>query len=266
MEIFDYPFMKAAILMGVLLGALFSLMGVFVVTRGMAFFSDFVSHAAILGVALSVLAGVEPSVFLIIFSLFMAFSATSLWSRFALSRDTVLGVLYGATVSFGIILMSVKGLGQRNLAQFLFGDILLVRPLDVWLSACLLLMFSLFLSTNLRKIVKSAFLPEISRAEGVNVKGYDYALVGLTAVTVALSIKIVGVMLANAMVVIPAASAKALSRNFRQFLFFAPLMGVASFLFGLMASFYLNLPSGPSVAASSFLFFLLALSFGALRR
>jgi len=258
--------MRAALLMGLIVGTLFSLMGIFVVTRGMAFFSDFIAHSAILGMALAVTLEAEPVVFLIIYSAAVSFLASAIWSRFSLSRDVVLGVLYGGTVATGIILISVRHIGQSRIFGFLFGDILLVRPLDIWLSLCLLAAFGLFLVFNMRKLVKSSLLPEISIAEGVRVKFYDYALIAVMAVTIALSIKLIGVMLANAMVVIPAAAAKAVSRNFRQFICIAPALGIASFFTGISLSFYLDIPSGPSVVASAFLFFLAALPFGALRR
>lgn len=247
--------------MGLVLGSLFSLIGIFIVTRGMAFFSDFIAHSAILGGALALMAGVEPSVFLIPYSLIIAFSVSSVWNSFSLSRDTVLGVFYGATVAAGVILISIKGLGQQGLIRLLFGDILLVRHLDIALSAALLIAFALFLRFNLRGLLKSVFLPEISRAEGLRVKRYDGALVFMTALTIALGVKLTGVILANAMVVMPAASAKLLSRSFRQFLLIAPLMGMASFTGGIAASFYWNIPSGPAVIGAAFAFFLLSLAF-----
>lgn len=255
----DYPFMRAALLMGLMLGVLFSLMGVFVVSRGMAFFSDFIAHSAILGGALALLLHADPSLFLIPYSLVTALAVSAAWGRLPLSRDTVLGVFYGATVSLGIILISAFGLGRQRLMQLLFGDILLIRASDIWLTLGLLLAFAAFLKANLRGLIKSSFLPEISRAEGLRVRLYDYSLMGLTAVTIALSIKVIGVILANAMVVIPAASAKAVSRSFRQFIVLAPLIGVASFAGGTVLSYYLNLPSGPSVIAFAFGFFLFTL-------
>lgn len=265
LEFFDYPFMRAALFTGLVLGVLFSLMGIFVVTKGMSFFSDFVAHSAILGGALAIMARVEPSLFLIPYSLAVAFTVSLIWNYFPLSRDTVLGVFYGGTVAAGIILITTRGLGQQNLIQFLFGDILLIRPLDIWLSAGLLLAFSAFLKLRLRHLLKSSFLPEISAAEGVRVRLYDYALIAFIAVTIALSIKLVGVVLANSMVVIPAAAAKTVSRSFRQFMLLAPVAGVSAFGLGIVLSFYLNLPSGPAVIASAFAFFLAALAVRAAR-
>ncbi len=259
-EFLEYPFMRQALLMGLILGVLLSLMGLFVVTRGMSFFSDFIAHAAILGGALAIISGVEPTVFLIVFSLLVAFAASAVWNSFPLSRDTVLGVFFGTTVALGIILIAVKGLGQQSLVQFLLGDILLIRPVDIWLSAALLAVFLVFFALNRRKLVKSSFIPEISQAEGLRVKLYDYSLIALIAVTIALSIKLIGVILANAMVVIPAASAKVVSRSFRQFMITAPLIGVASFAGGIIMSYYLDIPSGPSVIAAASVCFVLALA------
>lgn len=259
MELFDYPFMTSALLVGLVLGALFSLIGIFIVTRGMAFFSDFIAHSAILGGALALLLDAEPTTFLMLYSLLIAFAISAVWNRFPLSRDTVLGVFYGGTVAGGIALITAKGIGRQSLIQLLFGDILLIRPADMALSAGLLLIFGAFLALNMKNLIKSTLLPEISMAEGVRVRRYDYALIALTAVTIALSIKLIGVLLANAMVVIPAATAKALSRNLKQFLIIAPVMGIVSFTAGIILSFYLNLPSGPSVILVAFGIFIATL-------
>ena len=263
LEILDYPFMQSALVMGVVLGVLFSMMGVFVVTRGMAFFGDFLSHSAILGGALALMAGIETSAFLLVYCLLMAFAALSVWQRVSLSRDTVLGVFYGGTVSAGILLITMRGTGQQSLMEFLLGDILLITGSDIWLAAGLLLVFGAFTAFNMRRLVKVTFMPEVAEAEGIRVRTYEAALIGLMALSIALGIKVVGVLLANAMVVIPAAAAKSVSRNFRTFIIAAPLFGVLSFSAGLALSFYFNLPSGPSIVATAFALFVLTLPFRA---
>lgn len=261
MEMLDYPFMNAALLMGLMLGILFSAMGVFAITRGMAFFGDFLSHSALLGGALALMAGIEPSAFLLFYCLIIAFIALSVWQRLQLSRDTVLGVFYGGTVSLGILLITMRGAGQQSLMQFMLGDILLIGPRDLWMAAALLLIFGVFCALNMRRLIKVSFMPEVAEAEGLRVRAYEAALIGLMALSIALGIKVVGVLLANAMVVIPAASAKSISRNFRTFMIAAPLFGMASFTAGLAISFYFNLPSGPSIVATAFAFFILSLPF-----
>lgn len=263
MQMLEYPFMRDALAMGVVLGVLFSLMGVFVVTRGMSFFGDFLSHSAILGGAIAVLLGAEPTLFLIVFCLATAFIVAAVWQRMPLTRDVVLGVFYGGTVSAGILLISIKGIGQQSLMQFLMGDILLITPLDIWLSAALLVAFVVFAGMNLRKLLKVSFLPEVAEAEGLRVRLYEAVFIGLMAITIGLSIKVVGVLLANAMVVIPAAAAKSVSRNFKGFILVAPVFGVLSFILGLVFSFYFNLPSGPSVIAAAFVLFVLTLPYKA---
>lgn len=261
MEMLDYPFMLMALMMGLIMGVLFSLMGVFAVTRGMAFFGDFLSHSALLGGALALMLGVEPSAFLLVYCLVLAFAALAVWQRVELSRDTVLGVFYGGTVSLGIILMTTRGAGQQGLMQFMLGDILLIGSHDIWLAGALLFCFVAFMGMRMRRLIKVSFMPEVAQAEGLNVRAYEAALIGLLALGIALGIKVVGVLLANAMIVIPAASAKSVSRNFRTFIIAAPLFGVASFIGGLTLSFYMNLPSGPSIAATAFALFIATLPF-----
>ena len=118
---------------------------------------------------------------------------------------------------------------------------------------------------NMRRLLKASFLPEIAMAEGVPVRTYDYVLIGFLALAIALSIKLIGVILANAMVVIPAASAKVLARSFRQFIVIAPIIGIISFGTGILASYYLNIPSGPSVIGTAFVLFVASLAIGRLR-
>jgi zinc/manganese transport system permease protein len=258
-EIFTYPFMRETLAMGVLLGLLFSLMGVFVVTRGMAFFSDFVAHSAILGGALAGVAGIESTWFLVPFSLAVAFAVAAVWQAMPLSRDSVLGVFYGGAVGLGVVIISARGLSPQSVTQLLFGDILLISRADIWLALALAVGFGSFVGLRLRQLVKVTFIPEIAEAEGLSLRAYDRALIALMAVTIALSIKLVGVLLANAMVVIPAATAKMLSRSFGQFLVLAPVIGVASFTLGIALAFHLDLPTGPSVVVTAFAIFLAAL-------
>lgn len=263
MDILDYSFMRMALLMGLVLGVLFSIMGVFVVTRGMAFFGDFLSHSALLGGALALIAGIQSTAFMLAYCLIMAFAALFVWQRMELSRDTVLGVFYGGTVSLGILLMTSQGMGQQSLIEFMLGDILLIGASDIWIAAGLLAIFIIFCSMNMRRLIKVTFMPEVAQAEGVRVKAYEAALIGLMALSIALGIKVVGVLLANAMVVIPAAAAKGVSRNFRTFMITAPIFGVLSFTIGLMLAYYINLPSGPSIAASAFGLFIVTIPFKA---
>lgn len=265
MEMLSYPFMQNALLMGVILGALFSLIGVFIVSKGMSFYGDFVAHSAILGSALAVLVGTDTSLFLIPYTIIVGILVSTTWNLFPISRDTVLGVFYGGFVSLGMLLISAKSMSENYVMQFLFGDILLIGASDIIIAGLLLTAFCLFLVFGLKQLVRATFLPDISMAEGINVRLYDYILVGFVSLCIALSIKLVGVMLANAMVVIPAASAKTLSRSFRQFIILAPVIGIFSFLTGIAGSFYFNLPSGPAVIAVSFSIFACASIFKSIK-
>jgi len=265
MEILNYPFMRHALLVGLILGILFPLLGIFVVTKGMSFFSDFIAHAAILGSAIAVLMGTEPLTFLIPYSIAIGVSASVIWNRFPLSRDTVLGSLYGGVVAGGLALISIKGLSQTYLLRFLLGDILLIEPIDIWLSSVLLISYIVFLRLTMRGLVKATILPDIAEAEGIRVRLYDYALICFIASAVALCIKISGAILASAMIVIPASSAKVISRSFKQFITLAPIFGVASFIGGIYVAYYINIPSGPSVVGVSFGLFLISLIAGKLR-
>ncbi len=228
--------------------------GCFVVWRRMAYFGDATAHAAILGVALSL--AFSQSIFAgtLIVAVSMAYLVSNLSWR-GHSIDTLLGVMAHSALAFGLVAISfVKGV-RVDLDAYLFGDILAVTSKDLlvmWIGAVAVVAL---LSWRWSALLMVTLNPELAHASGVNPKREQLVLTVALAVVVAVAIKVVGVLLITAMLIIPAASARPLSKTPETMACFAALFGVLSILLGLYASFHLDTPTGPTiVCVSSFIF------------
>jgi ABC-type Mn2+/Zn2+ transport system permease subunit len=259
LEFLEFAFMKRALMAGVLIGPLCAMLGVFIVLRRMAFFSDAIAHAALTGIALGLILRYNPSVMVVIFSVVVAFIMAYLFETTELASDTVVGVLFSSAVAFGVILLGfVKGY-SIDISSILFGDILGVSRADIIIALMLTLIVAAVILSFLKVFVSLTFSPDLVKVEGVNVRFFHYLFILLIAFTVAVGIKIVGVLLVSALIIIPAAAAKNLSRNFKEMLILAVLFGFLSTTTGLVASYYLNTASGPTIVMAGTLIFALSL-------
>lgn len=241
------PFMQRALLAGLLSGALGGLLGSFAVLRQLSFFSDALGHSALLGLALGVLLGVQPTLVLIPFAVLFALLVSSLVKRSPLPPDALLNILYSASLALAVVLLSRSPGSAGNLQQLLFGDILGVGWLEILLLAGLLLLVVLLLAFNLRAQILLSLDEALARSRGVAVDRQRLLFVILLAMVVALAIKAVGVLLISAFVVMPACAARLISRSFRAYLLGASLLGAGGAVLGLLASAQFNVPSGPAV-------------------
>ena len=260
----EYPFMQRALLVGTAIGFLCATIGVYVTLRSMAFFSDAIAHAALAGIALGVIFGIAPVPAAVLFTLVIAVGITYLTFHTELSSDTVIGVFFSGSLALGVLLIGMQEGYQTDLLSYLFGDILAVTQLDVLLALGLaaLVMTVLFMRSGL--LVKIAFNRDLAAVEGVRVVAWDYIFMTLLALTVAVSLKTVGIILVSALIIVPAAAARNVAPNFRVLMLLSIIIGVVSALSGLIVSYYLNTPSGPTIVLVSIGLFVL--SFAGRRR
>ncbi|GAB4251869.1 MAG: metal ABC transporter permease [Thermoleophilia bacterium] len=261
----QYPFMQRALLAGLTIGFLCAVVGVFVTLRSMSFFSDAISHAALAGIALGVLVGMNPVTAAVIFCVVVAVGITYLTFRTELTSDTVIGVFFSGSMALGVLVIGFQKGYQTDLLSYLFGDILSVSVLDVGLALALTLVVVGLIFRRSSLLIKVAFNRDLARVEGVNAVAWDYLFMTLLALTVAVSLKIVGIVLVSALVIVPAAAARNLARDFRRLMGLAAGIGLVSAAAGLVASYYLNTPSGPTIVLVAIVFFI-ASFFGRLRR
>jgi zinc transport system permease protein len=232
-------------------------MGSFVVWRRLAFFGDTLSHGALLGAALGLALGTPLYLPVVLVCLFMAVVLTLLQQQKLLADDTLLGIVAHVTLAVGIIAISLQQRIHVDLFGFLFGDLLAVdwRILaDLWGGALLIVVV---LAWQWRRLLSITVNEEMAQVEGLPVAWIRLLLMLLLALLVAGAIRIVGVLLITALLVIPAAGARRLTRTPEAMCLVASLIGMFSVLVGIAGSWLFNTPVGPSIVlVTGFLFFL----------
>lgn len=220
--------------------------GCFVVWRRMAYFGDATAHAAILGVAMSL--AFSQSIFAgtLVVALLMAYMVSSLsWRGYAM--DTLLGVLSHSALAFGLVAVSFLPGVRVDLNAYLFGDILAVDSTDLlimWVGA---IAVSSLIAWRWSALLMVTLNPELAHASGLNPKREQLVLTLSLAIVVAVAIKVVGVLLITAMLIIPAASARPWSESPERMAIYSAIIGLFSILSGLLMSFALDTPTGPTI-------------------
>lgn len=251
----EYPFMQRALAAGLLMGVLCPLLGVFVVIRRMSFFGDAIAHSAFTGIALGLLLGVDPSLGAVGFAIVIALGMGYLQARSKIPSDTIIGVFFAGAAALGILLIGLLQGYRTDLFAYLFGDILTIGWRDLAIAAGLLLGVGIVLSALRRPLLQVALNRDMAAVQGVPVAAMEYALMVLLAITVAVSIKLVGIILVTALLIIPAAAARNVSRSMRQMFAFSVAFGMFSVVLGLIGSYSLNTASGPTIVLASILVF-----------
>ncbi|HSF04657.1 MAG TPA: metal ABC transporter permease [Methylomirabilota bacterium] len=264
-EALAYPFMQRALAAGLLIGLVASLLGVFVILRRSAFFGDAVAHASLAGVAAGVVIGWPPLLVAAVVAVGIGLSLHRLERVGRLSLDTILGFILPFFMALGVLVLSLSPGFQPELLSYLFGSILTVGWPGLATTAVVALVVALGLAHLGRRLVFATFDPEGAHAAGINVGRLLTAYHVLLALAVIVSISLVGIILVNALLVIPAATAKLLARSLRQMFLLAPILGGGGVLVGLGVSYWLNVPSGPAIVVVVGFVFLVAWSRAAWR-
>lgn len=257
-ELLQFPFMQRALWGGVLLGILGGLLGSFAILRQLSFFSHTIGHAALLGIVLGVLLNLDPTLTLLPFTVLFGLGVVYLISQTDLWSDTVLNIVFSASLALAVITLSFIQSYRGSLMNLLFGDILAIRIQDISLSLAVLVVCVVSLGLTLRSQMLLILHEEMAKAQGVAVRKHQVWFVVLLSLAVAVAIKAVGVLLVNAFLVIPAATAKLLSRQFVFFVVLSTAIGGFSAVLGIVLSAALNLSSGPSIVVAQFFLFMSA--------
>ncbi len=270
MEILAYEFMQRALVAGILAGVLCSVVSLFVILQRMAFVGVGVSHSALGGISIGVLLGVNPVFSAAVFCTLVAWAIGFFSKKGKLAEDTVIGIFFSASMALGIVLISFAPGYQPELFSFLFGNILAVTTTDITLLFSAMVIILLFIVFFFKELLYVCFDEESAQAAGIPVRYLYFALLTVIAITVVVSVKILGIVLASALLVIPAITGYELSRNFRGIIVISILSGVFSAIAGLWLSYLFNLPSGATIVLCATVLFLLAFLFsprrGGLRR
>src|SRR5512146_1171816 len=266
----QYDFMVRALLASTIVGVLCAVMGAYVVLRGMAFLGDALAHAILPGVAIAYLLHGNLLVGALVAAVVIALSI-GLFSRdSAIREDTAIGILFAAALSLGIALISTIRTYAVDLSHILFGNVLGVSPLDLWLTGALGAVILLTVFLLYKPFLIISFDPVLAATMRLPTALLRNVMLVLLALTVVVSLQTVGVGLAAAMLVTPAATAYLLARRLASMMLLSALIGALSSVIGLYISYYANIVSGSAIVLTATAFFLLAFLFnprqGALRK
>lgn len=246
------------LLAGLLLALVAGPLGSFVVWRRMAFFGDTLAHGALLGITFGVLTDINLTLALVLGSLLLAMVLLPLERRARLSSDTLLGIVSHSTLAIGLVTLSLAHGVRVDLMGYLFGDLLAVEASDVLWILLAGLLVAILLSWQWRSLLAVTVSPELAAIDGLPVKRLNTMLILLLALIVALAMKVVGILLVSALLIIPPATARSLSRSPEQMIALASLCGVLAVGLGLWASFHWDTPAGPSVVVAAATLFALS--------
>lgn len=256
MEAFlSYAFLQRALLAGVFVAIPCALLGVFLILRRDAMIGHGLAHVTFGGVALGLFLNILPLGVALAVAVLAAWAIIKLKEMAGLHGDTAIGIFSSVGMALGIALATMARRFNADLLSYLFGDILAIEPLEVWLSIGLALAVIITVFLNYHRLMYLTFDPEAAKASGVHTARLNLLLTVLTSVTVVMGMKVVGILLVTALLVIPAAAALQLANSFKQALWISLLLGFLSVLFGLGAAFYLDVPASATIVLLSFLFF-----------
>lgn len=240
-------------------------LGCFVVWRRMAYFGDTLAHAALLGVAIGFFVGTAPTLGTVATGVTVALLLVWLQQKRDWSSDTLLGLLSHTTLAAGLIAVTFLQGVRIDLMAYLFGDILAVSVTDViwtWAGAVFV---SAIVALLWRPLVALTVNEEMARAEGIASRHIEMAFVVLISIVVAISMKVVGILLITAMLIIPPATARHLSKTPEQMALFAVLAGSIATCLGLLGSYQWDVPAGPAIVLAAAALFAASMAFSAIR-
>ncbi len=241
-------------------------LGCFIVWRRMAYFGDSLAHSALLGVALGIVIGVNPSFGIILISITLATFLVLMQQQQRLASDTLLGIMAHSGLALGLVALSFFDGYRVDLFAYLFGDVLAVTVQHIYWIYGVAVLALCVLVPIWQPLLLMTVDETLAHAEGVPVMAVRLALVLLIALVIAVAMKIVGVLLITSLLIIPAATARQFSRTPEQMALLAILAGALAVSTGLFGSLTWDTPSGPSIVVAALVLFILSLATGRLRR
>ncbi|OUR69570.1 hypothetical protein A9Q73_01930 [Bermanella sp. 47_1433_sub80_T6] len=249
-----------ALLAGWLLSLMSGPLGSFIVWRRMAYFGDTLAHSALLGVTLGFVFDVNLNLAIILCAVFVALILASLQRQHFIPSDTLLGLMAHTTLAAGLVTLSQLDNVRIDLNAYLFGDLLAVNREDLIIMALGSALVLIVLSRMWRGLLAASVSEELAQVEGYPVARLRLMFMVLLAVVIASAMKLVGVLLITAMLIIPAAAARPFSQGPKQMAILATLISMLAVALGLGLSYQFDTPAGPSIVLASALFFLISQS------
>jgi ABC-type Mn2+/Zn2+ transport system permease subunit len=263
---FEYDFMQRAFLAALIVGGLCSTLGTYVVLRKLSFIGDGLAHASFAGIVIAYLRGGSFWIGAAIATIVTALGIGFVHRRANVSLDTAIGVLFTAAFALGVFLMSRSTRATLDLQSFLFGSILGVSRDDLFIVLGLGFIVALVIGALWRPLLYTSFDPVVAQASGIREGLVDNALLVILALTIIVSLQLVGIVLVAALLVTPAAAAAQLTKRFVPMMLLSATFGIFASVAGLYASFQLHAASGATIVLLATVIFFVALGISATRR
>lgn len=253
----SYNFMKNALIAMLIITPLFALMGTIIVNNKLAFFSDALGHSAFTGIGIGIILGItNTNLVMIIFAVLFAIALNKIKRKKTVSTDTIISVFSSVGTALGLVILSKDG-NFSKYSSLLVGDILSITPKEIGLLLgifCVVILFWLLAFNQLHAISVNESLAKSRR---IPVEWIDNIFVILVAFVIMLSIRWVGILIINALLILPAASSRNIAENMREYHVFSIIMSLFSGILGLILSYYNNTATGPTIVlVASIIFFL----------
>lgn len=250
--------MIRALIAGVIVAAIAPLMGNFLLMKRFAMVADTLSHVALAGIAIGLLTGAQPVLVTVLLTVITAILIERISNKQKMPAETILSLFMPGGLAIALVLISLSNGFNSNLFSYLFGSISTVSSEEIYLIAGLGLVSLLLVKKFYKQLLFTCFDEEGARLKGVKVELVNLLLMVLTAVTVSLTMRVVGALLVSALMVIPSVAAMRVGKSFKQSFAFSILFAILSVLLGLIGAFYFNLPAGGAIVLVSLIIFAIA--------
>src|SRR5258708_7527370 len=261
LDFFQYGFIVRGLEIGVIIGAIAPLIGIFLVLRRYSLIADTLSHVSLAGVAVGLLLKVSPLITAIIAAVVSSLAIERLRLSKKVYGESALSIFLSGSLALAIVIISFAHGFSVDLFNYLFGSIATVKQIDVYIIAVLGVVVIALVLAFYKELIYITFDEESARVSGIPTKFINIVLIILAALTVSLSIPIVGVLLIAALIVIPVVTALQFKRSFKETILTAELISIFSVISGIFASFYLNLSPGGTIVLIALLIFVIVLSY-----
>lgn len=260
-EMLSFTFMQNALAAAIIVGLLCSFVSFFVVLKKLGFLGVGISHSALGGIAIGLVTGLNPVLTGSIFAMAVAVIIGHISRNTRISEDTVIGIFFSSGMALGIGIISVSKGYYPELFSLLFGNILAVSKQDLIILGTAMVLVVAYLAIFLKELLAICFDEEMAVATGLPVGALLFGLMAAMGLTIMVSVQVVGIVMASALLVIPAATGYRLSDNYRYMLAISLAVGLTGCVGGLIISYYLNVPSGASIVLTMTALFFLSLLF-----
>lgn len=249
-DFITYDFMKNALIAIVLLCPLFAILGTMIVNNKMAFFSDALGHSALTGIAIGMIFGISNNIAMVIFAIIFSILLNLVKHKTTYGADTIISVFSSIAIALGLAILASVG-NFNKYSSYLIGDILGISQEEIIYLAIAFVIILLVWIFLFNKIHTISINTSIAKSKGINVLLIDNIFVISIAIIVMLSIKWIGILLINSLLILPAASSRNIAKNMRQYHLFAIIISLISGIAGILISYYVNIPTGPAIVILS---------------